>query len=533
MASNNNNDDIPPSEMIKTLKNLSKVEIDVLPPSGVLLYGIDGAEIRSEYSKLIPNKNTIHRVYLRYGNYKIGWIIDQDVKKCLLCNKAFSLFLRRHHCRNCGYVVCDSCSSHRAIIRQLKEEATSVFSRPDSRVCNVCASKHRLNEIWDARPPTPAAPPPEVPPAPPVEEIKQPSPSSSSQMAIETPQNQQTNPAQYQMSDPVPLNLFPIIDEEMSSPQQEIEVPASTPVEENEARVSLREEAIPPPTLQTFSVDDNDAEEDDSDDQKDNQALEISDPLPPVAAQRPTRRASWLEQKLGINLHPFGSDEAENKDDGEVEGEGGIDSDSDVDNASSASGESLNSSRLSSRISRTSKSRQSRSIRMTRTSDTYDEDSNLSTSPMYSPASTNMISPPQSPQTDETHQPITMSQLKLHSEQQRLIQLDKERREEKLRLKAEQERLQREQEDQSTPIKSTSGYSDNGLSPPVSSASSSPAGETVSSSSPSPMKRRSSLMWFFGVRDSKESGKPSPIMRRGSDPGRVSRNSEDSRNSQS
>jgi hypothetical protein len=582
-----NENEFPTTEMIQTLRNLSKVEIDVVPSTGVLLYGIDGAEIRAEPSKLIPNQPIIHRVYLRYGQYKVGWIIDEDVKKCLICNLKFGLLQRKHHCRNCGSVICSSCSTHRAVIRQLKNETTSLFSRPESRVCDLCAAKHRPNEIWDAKPPVPTpasspSPSPAPAPSPADETISVPSspltdPSTAAGL-LSTPQEQPTNPSQYQYSDPVPLNLFPIMNQEEDNEDEGRRAETSITLrqqeekEEQERASGLVEGTILPTpsqgeaadfsrSLHAFSVDDNEEDEAESDGEEDREEKEshaTEQQLPSDSPSHPApvaaRRASWFEQKLGINLHrTFTGDEKGDESDllaekrkeeeGEEEGEGGIDSDSegeDAENASSASGESVNSSRLSSRLSRSSRSVQSRSIRMNRTSDSYDEDSlqSISTdqipSPMQSPSSSSSMASPGGfspvPHGMSPHEPITISQLKLHSEQQRLIQLDQERRAAK--LKQQQEEAERARELTPTltltPIKSKSGpvSGDDSLSvssPPVSSASSSPASQTVSSSSPSPAKRRSSLMWFFGSRETAAetttANKPSPIMRRGSDPG--------------
>eukprot|EP00939_MAST-03C_sp_MAST-3C-sp1_P001427 g1427.t1 len=41
------------------------------------------------------------------------WTNDNESPVCLLCSAAFSLFLRRHHCRVCGRLVCDKCSQGR------------------------------------------------------------------------------------------------------------------------------------------------------------------------------------------------------------------------------------------------------------------------------------------------------------------------------------------------------------------------------------------------------------------------------------
>ncbi|KAF9924697.1 hypothetical protein FBU30_005390 [Linnemannia zychae] len=44
------------------------------------------------------------------------WESDHKAIDCKECHRKFSLWLRRHHCRRCGFVVCDRCSSHRATL---------------------------------------------------------------------------------------------------------------------------------------------------------------------------------------------------------------------------------------------------------------------------------------------------------------------------------------------------------------------------------------------------------------------------------
>ncbi|GAW20685.1 hypothetical protein ANO14919_101940 [Xylariales sp. No.14919] len=44
------------------------------------------------------------------------WQPDAEVQFCPICNVQFSMFLRKHHCRKCGRVVCNSCSPHRITI---------------------------------------------------------------------------------------------------------------------------------------------------------------------------------------------------------------------------------------------------------------------------------------------------------------------------------------------------------------------------------------------------------------------------------
>lgn len=41
------------------------------------------------------------------------WIKDSEATECRLCDVQFSVLQRRHHCRNCGQIFCNECSSGR------------------------------------------------------------------------------------------------------------------------------------------------------------------------------------------------------------------------------------------------------------------------------------------------------------------------------------------------------------------------------------------------------------------------------------
>ena len=45
------------------------------------------------------------------GSYgKVGWILQEHVNSCMICNDPFGFFLSKHHCRACGNVICSKCS---------------------------------------------------------------------------------------------------------------------------------------------------------------------------------------------------------------------------------------------------------------------------------------------------------------------------------------------------------------------------------------------------------------------------------------
>ena len=86
------------------------------------------------------------------------WEVDSDVDACRRCARRFTLFFRKHHCRRCGQIVCDACSSHRAVLRaqelvidpMLPEMLESELQHP-TRVCDTCVEAYGL----EAPPPAP------------------------------------------------------------------------------------------------------------------------------------------------------------------------------------------------------------------------------------------------------------------------------------------------------------------------------------------------------------------------------------------
>lgn len=60
------------------------------------------------------------------------WTPDEDATHCMCCRRsAFTMLMRRHHCRRCGRVVCYACSTHRMVIPEL-------YGDVEVRVCNDC-----------------------------------------------------------------------------------------------------------------------------------------------------------------------------------------------------------------------------------------------------------------------------------------------------------------------------------------------------------------------------------------------------------
>ncbi|BFZ10758.1 hypothetical protein BsWGS_13797 [Bradybaena similaris] len=57
------------------------------------------------------------------------WTDDSDVTECTSCGKMFSVIVRKHHCRHCGHIFCNDCSS---------KITQTPMKRKASRVCDPC-----------------------------------------------------------------------------------------------------------------------------------------------------------------------------------------------------------------------------------------------------------------------------------------------------------------------------------------------------------------------------------------------------------
>ena len=80
-----------------------------------------------------------------------AWVDDETVETCYGCNKYFSLFLRRHHCRLCGKIFCYECTKNRIPIPEnlLSKESKKAGWNDylSSYVVKIDVNKHRVCNI--------------------------------------------------------------------------------------------------------------------------------------------------------------------------------------------------------------------------------------------------------------------------------------------------------------------------------------------------------------------------------------------------
>eukprot|EP00443_Scrippsiella_acuminata_P132092 CAMPEP_0115661568 /NCGR_PEP_ID=MMETSP0272-20121206/46857_1 /TAXON_ID=71861 /ORGANISM="Scrippsiella trochoidea, Strain CCMP3099" /LENGTH=324 /DNA_ID=CAMNT_0003099819 /DNA_START=71 /DNA_END=1043 /DNA_ORIENTATION=- len=63
-----------------------------------------------------------------------GWVKDEEVNECPICTRRFSMSVRKHHCRQCGRVVCSSCSDNQIYFQSFGSK---------QRICDPCFEVQR------------------------------------------------------------------------------------------------------------------------------------------------------------------------------------------------------------------------------------------------------------------------------------------------------------------------------------------------------------------------------------------------------
>eukprot|EP01065_Artemidia_motanka_P045820 TRINITY_DN680_c1_g1_i1.p1 TRINITY_DN680_c1_g1~~TRINITY_DN680_c1_g1_i1.p1 ORF type:complete len:422 (+),score=113.17 TRINITY_DN680_c1_g1_i1:89-1267(+) len=69
------------------------------------------------------------------NQWRPEWVLDASAAECHSCCRPFRVFRRRHHCRHCGHIHCNSCSSRRVWL-----PAVMAYRAPQ-RVCDKCHAR--------------------------------------------------------------------------------------------------------------------------------------------------------------------------------------------------------------------------------------------------------------------------------------------------------------------------------------------------------------------------------------------------------
>jgi len=83
-----------------------------------------------------------------------SWKADNEVNACEneKCKKQFTIVRRKHHCRRCGGIFCDACTTKRRTLKNpLTKNGRATGSVPDCRVCDACAFEAEKIVITDVK----------------------------------------------------------------------------------------------------------------------------------------------------------------------------------------------------------------------------------------------------------------------------------------------------------------------------------------------------------------------------------------------
>jgi hypothetical protein len=101
----------------------------------------------------VPNRfsQPVGAATLREQNLVPTWQSDDTASECPDCQRRFTFFVRKHHCRRCGQIRCDRCSSHRVhlsaaelVIDPAMPEMLITESSGPTRICNACNADRQL-----------------------------------------------------------------------------------------------------------------------------------------------------------------------------------------------------------------------------------------------------------------------------------------------------------------------------------------------------------------------------------------------------
>ena len=72
------------------------------------------------------------------GEQRAPWKHDSEAESCDRCKSSFNLLRRRHHCRRCGGIFCDTCSNE-------KVAGISGYGEGKHRICLICKGTTALS----------------------------------------------------------------------------------------------------------------------------------------------------------------------------------------------------------------------------------------------------------------------------------------------------------------------------------------------------------------------------------------------------
>lgn len=113
--------------------NMPKVQLNLPADSSLGEANRIAAGVEAQPQQLNPSRyaTPVEPIESPAHQRKPFWIPDKDATDCTICHLPFTTLRRRHHCRQCGKIFCNTCSSKRIKLVELG------YPNP-VRVCDLC-----------------------------------------------------------------------------------------------------------------------------------------------------------------------------------------------------------------------------------------------------------------------------------------------------------------------------------------------------------------------------------------------------------
>jgi hypothetical protein len=92
--------------------------------------------LQKENVRIGGEEKVVRRVFVRTSSAvdyaTVGWVMNEDIDKCMTCSKDFWFFHSRKHCHACGNINCGDCVKSFCLVEELPDQTHGV------PVCSHC-----------------------------------------------------------------------------------------------------------------------------------------------------------------------------------------------------------------------------------------------------------------------------------------------------------------------------------------------------------------------------------------------------------
>lgn len=130
------------SHLVKYEKKIVKVNDNSKEVNAVAFLNLSAKANNTNDDYLRANDSRIQNDIVQLNAYHVSWVLNSQTRNCMRCNHFFTVASWRHHCRLCGYLVCNRCSCYLVGIyinvMDKKTPKKILLEKMGSRICITC-----------------------------------------------------------------------------------------------------------------------------------------------------------------------------------------------------------------------------------------------------------------------------------------------------------------------------------------------------------------------------------------------------------